>query len=257
MRRFSIGSLLPVLAVATFAATPVPVEDDPWKSETFLSDYSRLKPVRSAEGQDYVWAAPLPYEMLSKFDAIMVDQPEISISPDSPYRCAKPDDLRAIAEFTRRAVVERLKSRGFNIVEEKGERVLYIRMAITDLQLKKKKRGILSYTPIGAIVHEVKDAVRGVMKEVDIIDLAGQAEVSVSTTGEMLGAMVAKRGVVGGKTGSGKLERMTFDEFKSRVESASDRLVCRMDNARRPPDQRVDCWNPASQDAPAGESSLR
>ena len=254
MRRFPIGSLLPVLVLAFLAATSTAAADDPWKAETFLGDYTLLKPVPSKGGQDYVYVASIAEDELARFDAVMVDQPEISVSPASPYACAKPDDLRAIAEFMRGAIAERLELRGFRVVEQEGESVLYLRSALTGLQLKKKKRGVFSYTPVGAVVHGVKASLQNVMKDVDIVDMAGQAEVMASLTGDVLGAMVVKRGGTADKTGGGKKERMTFDEFKARVEDASERLACRIDNARRSPDQRVDCVDPAAPPA-AGAAS--
>lgn len=250
MRGWLIRGLLPALMVVSFATMPGSAEDNPWRSETFLSDYTHLKPAPSKSGQDYIYVAPGAEEKLALFDAVMVDQPEISISPASPYSSAKPDDLKAIADFMRNAIVERLKSRGFKVVEQQGERVLYMRVALTDLQLKKKKRGVLSFTPIGAVVHGVKAAVQGVMKDVDIIDMTSQAEITGSQTGEVLGAIVCKRGAAAGKTGGGKPERMTFDDFKAHIDEYSDRLACRLDNSRRPADQRVDCTDPAARTAP-------
>jgi len=254
MLRYTVSILLAGLLPAAVAAATTAAEENPWKSETFLSDYSLLKPVPAERGQDFVYGAPGVEEGLARFDSVMVDQPEISFSPASPYKSAKPDDLKAIAEFLRKTIAERLESRGFKIVEQKGESVLYLRVALTDLQLKKKRRGVLSYTPVGAVVHEVKAAVQNVMKEVDIIDLAGQAEIAASQTGEVLGAMVTRRGAVADTAGTAKIERMTFDEFRGYVENASDRLACRINNARRPPDRRVDCGDPAARAAALGGS---
>ena len=249
-----IGSVLSVLLAASLAATPMPAEDDPWKSETFLADYSGLQPVASKTALDYVYVAPQAEEKLARCDAIMVDQPEISISPASPYNSAKPDELKAISEFMRTTIVERLQSRGLRIVDHEGENVLYLRVALTHLQLKKKRRGVLSYTPVGAVVHGVKSAVQEVMNEVDIIDMAGQAEVAASHTGEVLGAMVTRPRGAAGTTGGGKPERMTFEEFKAHVDEYSDRLACRVDNGRKPADRRVDCTDPAAATPPGGEA---
>jgi hypothetical protein len=254
MRRFPIGSLLALLVVASFSAALVSGQDNPWTSETFLSDYTVLKPVATKSGQEYTYIAPGAEERFRQFNAVMVDQPEISVSAASPYHSAKPDDLKAIAEFMRNTIVERLESRGFKVVGQQGDNVLYLRTALTDLQLKKKKRGVLSYTPVGAVVHGVKSAVQNVMKEVDIIDMAGQAEVMASQTGEVFGAMLVKPAALVEKTGSGKAERMTFDQFKSHVDEYSARLACRLDNARRPPDQRVNCIDPPAGNAPGGGS---
>ena len=254
MRRSSIPTLLIAFAVASFAATSAPAADDPWKSETFLADYTGLKLVPSAHGPDYLYVAPGVEEKMGRFDAVMVDQPEVAISPLSPYSSAKPDDLKAIAEFIRGAIVERVASRGFRVVEQPGESVLYLRVALTDLQLKKKRRNVLAYTPVGAVVHGIKAAVESVMKEVDIIDMVGQIEVADSRTGDVLAAMVTKRPAPADKAGGEKRERLTFEEFKGRVDEYSDRLACRIDNGRRPPARRVDCTDPAARNAPAGGS---
>ncbi len=250
MRRITIGIALTLLLVASVAMTAIPDQDDRWKSQTFLSDYSLLKPVPSKGRQDFVYVAPGAEEKFAKFHSVMVDQPEISVSAASPYGSAKPDDLKAISEFMRGTIVERLNARGYKVVDKAGESVLYLRVAMTDLQLKKKKRGVLAYTPVGAVVHEVKGAVQNVMKNVDIIDMAGQAEVAASQTSEVLGAMASLRSAEA--EASGKPERMTFEQFKAHVEEYSDRLACRLENGKQPPDRRIDCTDPAARSAALG-----
>ena len=249
MRSFRLPVVAAVLVVAPFSAALLPGDDDPWKGETFLSDYSLLQPVPAKAGRDYLYVAPGSEEKFARFDAVMVDQPEISLSPGSPYHGAKPDDLKAIAEFLRSTIAGSLRSRGYEVVERRGDDVLYMRVALTELQLKKKRRGVLSYTPIGAVVHGVKAAVQDVMEEVDILDMAGQSEVLDSRSGEVLGALVCRRGAPAGESG-GKLERMTFEQFQARVAEYGERMACRLDNAKRAVDRRVDCTDPAARAVP-------
>jgi hypothetical protein len=244
MRCFRVPVVLAALVVVSFSSALLPDDGDPWKSETFLTDYSGLVPVPARTGQNFVYEAPGAEAKFGHFDAVMVDQPEISLSPSSPYHSAKPDELKAIAEFLRSAVAESLRSRGYEVVDRQGEHVLYLRVALTDLQLKKKRRGVLSYTPIGAVVHGVKAAVQDVMKEVDILDMAGQAEALDSRSGDVLAAIVCKRRAPVGASG-GKLDRMTFEEFHAHVTGYGHQMACRLDNGRLPVDQRVDCTDPA------------
>ncbi len=257
MRRFRIREVLAVLAVTTFVVAQVPTDDNPWKSETFLSDYSRLQLVPSKRGEEWLYVAPGAHEKIGKYDAFMVDQPEISLAKDSPYHSAKPDDLKAIAEFVRSALNRNLEAQGLKIVDQKGENVCYLRLAMTDLYLKKKTRGVLAYTPVGAVVHGVKSAVQNVMKNVDIIDMAAQAEFSDSLSGEVLGAMAGKMQRAQDKARGGTLERMTFDELEDRVEDASERIACRVENARKPPDRRIDCSDPVVRAAARGASPAK
>ncbi|HEX6852221.1 MAG TPA: DUF3313 family protein [Candidatus Polarisedimenticolaceae bacterium] len=245
MRVFRVSALPAVLVAATFAVALAPGDEDPWKSQTFLDDYSLLKPVSTTAGREYVYFAAGTEERLAAFDAVMVDQPEIAVSPDSPYHSAKPADLEAISEFTRGAIVASLQARGYRIAEQAGPNVLYMRVALTDLHLKRKRRGVLSYTPIGAVVHGVKAAVQEVMKDVDILSMAGQAEISASDTGEVLGALVCLRTATAPPDAPARPERMTFEEFGARVQEYGERMACRLANARRPAERRIDCSGPA------------
>src|SRR5450432_1037678 len=121
---------------------------------TFLGDYSKLvvTPLKNNMGTDLLYLYPGALGKLSKYTAVMVDQPEILISPNSDYKGAKPTDLQAIAELVRKDVVDAMKAGGYGVVDASGPNVLYLKLAVTDLSLKRKKRGILGYTPIGFVV---------------------------------------------------------------------------------------------------------
>jgi len=52
------------------------------------------------------------------------------------------------------------------VVHEPGPGIMYVRFAVTNLYLKKKKRGLLSYTPMGFVVHStMQAAVRDLWKK--------------------------------------------------------------------------------------------
>jgi len=154
---------------AAFAAQGTfPVEED------FLSvSLDQMNIVREEEGGiDLIYKPPGLYERLAKYDKIMIDQPEIWIDPDSKYRGTKPDNIKAIADLLRENLTAKVIDRGYEVVDEPGPGVLYIRTAMTDLYLKKKKRGILAYTPAGAVAKLGVDAIRDMMKKIDIIEAA-------------------------------------------------------------------------------------
>jgi Protein of unknown function (DUF3313) len=78
--------------------------------------------------------------------------------------------LKLLADTVRLATMERLEAGGYPVADEPGPGVAYIRIAIANLYLKKKKRGILSYTPMGFVVHStMQAAVRDLWKKIDII----------------------------------------------------------------------------------------
>jgi hypothetical protein len=85
---------------------------------------------------------------------------------------AKPENLVAVAELIREGLSARLVGGGYNVVDAPGPNIVYLRIALTDLYLKKKKRKLLAYTPIGAVAKAGADIVREMMDKVDIIEMA-------------------------------------------------------------------------------------
>ena len=102
----------------------------------FLTDYSLLK-VRHADLANRVYVVPDLTERLKGTNALLVDQPEIFIAPDSKYKGAKGDQLKLLADTVRLATVERLEAGGYAVVEEPGPGVMYVRFAVSHLYLKK------------------------------------------------------------------------------------------------------------------------
>ena len=240
---FTIGlALLAIMVVqspvARSAEGQFPVESG------FLSvDMDQLTTlIREDHGVDLKYIGPNAYEALAQYKKIMVDQPEIWLDQDSDYRGVKPDDQKALADLVRDTLIRKAENNGYEIVEAPGPDVLYMRVALTDLFLKKKKRGILGYTPIGAVVKLGADAAREMMEKVDIIELALQVEFQDSQTQEVLAAIVVKRGARKDKKTDQKRVRIDFDEFNSILQEYSARLVCRLENAKLPDGQSaVDC----------------
>ena len=212
-----------------------------WGSDSgFLDDYSILEQ-RVGDAIDRVYIAPGTEERLATYDAVMVDQPEVHMSPDSKYGGAKPDHLKMLADTARLTLVERLEEDGgYKVVEEAGPGVVYMRWAITDLYLKKKKRGLLSYTPVGFVVHATAQAaIRDVWKKIDMVELNIEVEFVDSTTGDVLAAVVAERGAR--KADGQKQELVSWEELDATMNTFGLRLRCSLDNARVDASSREDC----------------
>ena len=214
--------------------------------KTFLSDYTKLTFRKSAKGPEYGYIAPGALEKLANYTGVMVDQPEVIISPQSDYKGAKPDDLKAVAEAMRKATDDRLKAGGYNMVDAPGPGILYVRIALTDLELKKKKRGLLGYTPIGAVVKFGADALKDMMEKYDIMNMTLQMEVVDSQTRAVFAQYVALRG------GGEKPVRIDFDKLNADMTQFGERLRCRLDNAHGPKDKQIDCLDPAARAAREG-----
>ena len=72
--------------------------------------------------------------------------------------------------------------------------MIYLRVALTDVIVKKKKRGLLAYTPVGAVVKVGRDALKEAFDKVDFIETTFQAELVDSMSNDVLAALVAQRG---------------------------------------------------------------
>ena len=227
---------LAIFVVTGLCLPPLAAADghDQAFDQTFLSDYSQLETQQSNQGVEHFYRVPELFERVADYNGVMVDQPEILISAESKYKGGKPDDLAAIAELMREAVSKELTAGGYAVVNEPAPGIIYVRMALTDLELKKKKRGFLSFTPIGAIAHAAKDSGKEMMQKVDMTHVAVQAEFSDSVSGELLGALVAVR--------AGKKMRMEFAELDAMLTHYGARITCRLNNARTNAEQ-LDCLN--------------
>ena len=166
-------------------------DSDQESEGAFLRDYSKLQPAPDNPFEE-IYISPDAQKRASQYTAVMIDQPEIFVHPDSKYQGMKPDDMKAIADSLREAVANELKS-GYQVVDQPATNVLYVRLAIGDVMLQKKKRPILAYTPIGAVVHAGRNAAKEVTEKIDLKDLKIEGEVLDSESMEQLGAMTASR----------------------------------------------------------------
>ncbi len=232
-------------AVLLLAACPMPaiVYADHAKfpvDHGFLSvEYEDMEIVERDKGFDLVYIAPGAFEAIGNYVAVMIDQPEVWIDRKSDYPGSKPDYLKAIVDLVRDMLAGALIRGGHDVVEAPGPNVAFMRIALTDLHLKKKPgRATVGYTSIGSASPE--ELIESMLENFDVVDMALQLEVVDLETEELLGAIVVRRGE---RTGTkGQFDgRLDFAEFLAIVESYAGRVRCRFDNGRLPKDQWVDC----------------
>ena len=211
--------------------------------KTFLDQDSKptVTALPNQKGTDILYIAPGVFNRLASYNAVIVDLPEVLISPQSEYKGASPMDLYAISALLRQDVTDAITAAGYYVVEHPDEGVLYIRLGITDLKLKKKKRGLLAYTPGGYLMKQDMEATQHMIDKYDIMGLTFQAEINDSSSAETMASLVALRGNNGA--------RMDFHELDEDIRSFSSRLLCRLDNARGPESQDVDCRDQAARRA--------
>ncbi len=231
----------------TLASLTLAIAVDGWAvDETrfsgFLDDYSRLKPVLDKYNTSY-HAPPDIDKKLAKFDAVMIDQPEIFIDEESKYKGMKPDDMLAIANAFREIVTEEVK-KTHAVVEEKGPNVLYLRFALSGLYLTKKwSKNPLAYTPVGFIAHGAKSRLtKDITKKINLVEANLEVQMWDSHTSKLLAELYAPEGLRKDKEKGQKASPATWEGVEQMMQVAAARFHCRLENSRRPEEQRVDCF---------------
>ncbi len=203
------------------------------QSSGFLSDYSQLKKT-SDQYMGHSYLVEGAEGRITNYTAVIIDQPEIFIAPNSKYKGMKPDDMKALADAFRTSLSQAL-AQDFMIVEQAGPNVLYVRFALTNLQLKKKKKGLLSFTPVGLVAGVAKSALTSdITKKIDLKGLVMEMEVLDSNSEQQLAAAVEAR------SGS-KEEPASWAELEALIGVYAQRMRCRLNNAYVAEENRVDC----------------
>ena len=170
------------------------------------------------------------------YTKIMIDQPEIFIAEDSVYKGMKPDDALAIAETLRKAIADNMTV--LTVVDKPGPDVLYMRLALSDVHLKKKKRNLLTYTPVGFVAHAAMSAaVNDAMKKVDLVGVNIEGESLNAETGEYLGSLLIKLAPPEKATS----DQASWENTLHRFDSMGKQLDCRFRNNKLPESKREDC----------------
>ena len=245
MKLFNVkAGVLSGVAATLLATAPAQSQDSQWANQSFLTDYSTLKPIPGKEGKDYQYLAPNIENSVGKISKVMLDQPEIFLSPNSPYKGAQPADLAAIAGAVYSQADTALKARGYKIVDKPGPDTLYVRLGVTDLQIAKKKRGLLAYTPVGFVVDVGVKALQDFMTKYDLLDMSLQIEVQDSASQQVIAAAVLQRGKTAGAN-----KPIPFDTLVAVTKEFGERFACRLDNGHVAAAQRIDCTDPATRKA--------
>ena len=157
------------------------------------------------------------------YTRVMIEPITVFISPQSEYKGLNADDLKALADGFRETVTKTLEPE-IPVVNQGGAGVLYIRAALTNVKVAKKKRGLLGYTPVGFVVTTTASAVSG--PSLTLKDAALEIEIFDPVSGERLGVLVDKAP----KTGDEK--DMNWDSVNKTLEYYAQRFKARMQAAK-------------------------
>jgi len=201
----------------------------------FLEDYEQLQPSDDV-WLNYIYTRPGFREKLSDTTAFMVEQPEIFVAADSKYGGMKPDDMKMMADTLRAVFAEALVEE-FQIAASPGPNTLVMRMAFTNVHLKKKGRSLLGYTPVGFVASSAKKAfLNNFVDNILLTEVVWEAEILDSQTGDRYGALIISLG-----NKNKKKDFTSWDQLIRVMELGTARLMCRLGNARSTDGEMRDC----------------
>ena len=127
-----------------------------------------------------------PGEDLKAFDRLMFEPIEVWLHEDSPYKGVDADELKAFSDRFLEVMIEELEPR-YPVVSRPGPGVAVVRIAVSGIKLKKKKRGLLGYTPAGFVVTS---AMAAAGKRMSLVDATIEGEVLDGANDERIGVVV-------------------------------------------------------------------
>jgi hypothetical protein len=205
----------------------------------FLEDYSILG--KAGEyGAARMYVSETAIQRMVDYDKIMIDQPWIYVDPDSKSKGMKPDTMTTIAETLRTSMSDAINE-NYDVVEERGEGVLFFRWAVTNMYLQKPRRNLLSFTPVGAVAHAAKSGLSDFVDKNTLVDLRLEGEMLDSVTGELFIAITIERGQRKDKAAKISEDPASWDELFTIGTALGQRFACRLNNARVNESYRKDC----------------
>ena len=185
----------------------------------FIDNYPKLGPdPRGGGGLLYT----KPGASLGSYSKVMIEPIEVWLADDSKYKGFSPDDLKALTDEFYRVLLSNLEP-DYPVVSKPGKGVLVVRLAITDVYAKKKKRGLLGYTPIGAVAG----AATGTYRKVKLNDATIEAELMDAGSLDQLAVLVDKLSI------SKAAEGTSWEDIHKALDYYAKRLRARLDADRK------------------------
>ena len=166
-----------------------------------------------------------PKVNLGNYSKILLEPLTIYVAPDSEEKGLSPDGLKSLEESFRSLVTQYLEP-DFPVVGKPGKGVLVLRVALSNVYLEKKRRGLLSITPVGLVVYAARDehskrfSLDKAMLEVEAVD---------GETGERVAVLFDKSPE---KSGLNEQEHLDWSRLDQTLAFYAKRLRGRLDHSR-------------------------
>lgn len=151
----------------------------------FMDEYESLSELRPGR-----WQFKNPRFNLAEYQQVYIAPMLLWYHPDNSYQGIDPAQLNAISQSFNKAITKQLSTAVSVVDEPSGANTLYIRIALTHLKVQKKKKNLLSYTPIGIVKGTLMAALG---KNIELTDAVFEVEIFDAESEVRLFAMVDHR----------------------------------------------------------------
>lgn len=189
----------------------------------FLDDYPTLTADAQRPG---AMIHIVPGRSLKGFDKVAIEPILVWYAPESSYKGIDPNELAAVTNSLHDALVNNLEPR-YPVVRGSGPDVLQLRVAITNVMARKKKKGLLSYTPVGLVVGAAK-SLGTAGPDIDLGAATIEAEL-LDAAGQRIAVIVDPLA-----SGEARDERLTWDGIAMVLDAYGKRLRARLDADNAP-----------------------
>jgi hypothetical protein len=153
------------------------------------------------------------------YTRVMIEPITVFISPESEYKGLNPDELKALADKFVEVVTKTLEPE-IPVVNQGGPGVMYLRAALTNVKVAKKKKGLLGYTPVGLVAGAVTGPT------ILVKDAALEIEMLDPVSGERLGVLVDKAPKTAAE------EELSWESIEKTFAFYAERFKARMQAAK-------------------------
>ena len=186
----------------------------------FLKDYNQMEPGGDDRSALTYFKPGVDFKSYNK---LMFERVAVYLTPEMESREIDPTILKELADYYQNALFEAVKD-GYEIVDQPGPDVLWVRVAITDVVASNPTTNTLSsIIPVGIVAAGATKAISD--QNLGTGEAASEMEILDSMTKERLAAAVDRR--QGGKAVfEGKWEdtKEAFDQWAKRFRTRLDEL---------------------------------
>lgn len=192
----------------------------------FLGNYPPLDPVPETTNA-LRWIKP--GLDITKYDSVILDQPDILIAADSPYKGVGPNQIQSLSDKFHEILATNLEE-DYPLVNQPGPGVVRVRFALTDIFMKRKSVKPWQLTPAGLGVYGLKSALGA---NILLVEATVEAEFLDAQTGERLAVAVFRQGAKKDKANGQKQEKTSWKKVEKAMEQFATAIRERLDDAHQ------------------------